>query len=123
LALHFQLRPTRHANFIGNSLKIFAAGFRTVEDGLEELFEPGDTLDIGQWVSADAPIQGVVFEDAFCAELQGEHCGLLRCIGVTRPELEFAMKHGTPALIARLDRAHVYPHTMIHRRESIELAT
>ena len=91
--------------------------------GLQELFEPGDTLDIGQWVNADAPIQGVVFEEAFCAELLGEHCGLLRCIGVTRPELEFAMKHGTPALIERLDRAHVYPHTMIHRKESIELAT
>ncbi|MCX6923232.1 MAG: suppressor of fused domain protein [Verrucomicrobia bacterium] len=91
--------------------------------GLQELFEPGDTLDIGQWVSAAAPIQGVVFEDAFSTELLGEPCGLLRCIGVTRPELEFAMKHGTPALIERLDRAHVYPHTMIDRKESIELAT
>jgi Suppressor of fused protein (SUFU) len=90
--------------------------------GLEELFEPGDTLDIGQWVSVDAPIQGVVFEEAFCAELQGERCGLLRCIGVTRAELEFAMRHSTPALVERLERAHVYPHTMVHRKESVELA-
>jgi hypothetical protein len=90
--------------------------------GLEELFEPGDTLDIGQWVSADAPIQGVLFEEAFCAELLGEHCGLLRCLGVTRLELEFAMKHGSRALIERLERAHIYPQTMIHRKESVELA-
>jgi hypothetical protein len=88
---------------------------------LQELFEPGDTLDIGQWVDAGAPIQGVLFEEAFRAELLGEHCGLLRCIGVTRPELVFAMKRGTPALTERLERAHIYPHTMVHRTESIEL--
>jgi len=89
---------------------------------LLELFEPGDTIDIAQWVSTDAPIQGIVFEEAFSAELMGERCGLLRCIGVTRPELEFAMRHGTPALVERLERSHVYPRTMIHRKESIELA-
>ena len=91
--------------------------------GLAELFEPGDTLDIGQWVNVDAPIQGVLFEEAFRTELLGERCGLLRCIGVTRPELQFAIKQGNRALMERLDRAHVYPHTMIHRKESIELAT
>ena len=90
--------------------------------GLQEIFEPGDTLDIGTWVSAETPIQGVVFEDAFSTELKHEHCGLLRCIGVTRPELEFAMRHGVPALVERLKRADIYPCTAIHRRESIELA-
>ena len=77
---------------------------------------------VRQWVSADAPIQGVVFEQAFSAELMGERSGLLRCIGVTRPELEFAMRHRTPALVERLEHSHVYPRTMIHRKESIELA-
>ena len=90
--------------------------------GLQELFEPGDTLDVGQWVGAGAPIQGVVFEEAFSAELLGVHCGLLRCIGITRTELEFAMRCGTPALMERLQRARIYPRTMIHRKESIELA-
>jgi hypothetical protein len=90
---------------------------------LQALLEPGDTLDIGQWVDAGAPIQGVIFEEAFRAELLGEHCGLLRCIGVTRPELEFAVKRGTPALIERLQRAHIYPQIITHRKKSIELPT
>jgi hypothetical protein len=90
--------------------------------GLQELFEPGDTIDIAQWVSPDAPIRGIVFENAFSAELLGEHCGLLRCIGVTRPELEFARRQGTPALLERLKRALIYPRTMIHRKESVDLA-
>lgn len=90
--------------------------------GLVEVFDPGDTLDIGQWVSPETPIQGVVFEEAFQRELQRERCGLLRCIGVTRSELEFAMAHGTLALVQRLQRAGVYPHTIIHRRPTVELA-
>jgi hypothetical protein len=88
---------------------------------LQEVFEPGDTLDIGPWVGQDAPLQGIVFEDAFSTELGGERCGLLRCIGVTRRELEFAMRHNVAALVERLQRAGVYPRTVVHRRESIEL--
>jgi Suppressor of fused protein (SUFU) len=88
---------------------------------LQEVFEPGDTLDIGPWVDAEASIQGIVFEDAFSTQLKHEHCGLLRCIGVTQPELEFAMRHGASAFVERLKRADIYPRTAIHRRESIEL--
>jgi hypothetical protein len=90
--------------------------------GFREIFEPGDTLDIGPLVGAEVPIQGVIFENAFSTQVEQERCGLLRCIGITRPELEFAMRHGVPALVGHLKRADVYPLTAIHRRESVELA-
>jgi putative acetyltransferase len=89
--------------------------------GLQEGFEAGDTFDIGPWVGSDAPLQGVIFEDAFHAEVQQERCGLLRCIGVTRHELEFAVRRGTPALVECLQRAGIYPRTLVHRKGSIEL--
>ena len=90
--------------------------------GLQEVFEPGDTLDIGPWVAPDSLIQGVVFEEALGIELCREHCGLLLCIGITKAELEFAIKHGGTALIECLKRTDLHPRTIL-RRDSIELAT
>ena len=89
---------------------------------LQEIFDPDDTLDIGPWVGVDAPIQGVIFEDAFSTQLKNERCGLLRCIGVTRPELEFAMKHDVPSLVECLKRAEIYPRTIVNRNSSAELS-
>jgi hypothetical protein len=92
--------------------------------GLQEVFEPGDTLDIGPWVAPYSPIQGVVFEEALCVELRvrlrRERCRLLRCVGITRPELEFAMKNDASALIECLKRAGMHPRTSL-KRDSIEL--
>ncbi len=88
---------------------------------LQEVFEPGDTFDIGPWVNSNALIQGIVFEEGLRMELQQEYCGLLRCIGVTRPELEFARKHGTPALAGCLQRAGIYPRTVIHDKRTVDL--
>ena len=92
---------------------------------LQEIFEPGDTLDIGAWVNADLPIQAVVFEEVLrlkIGALTRERCGLLRCIGVTRPELEFAVKRGTPVLLERLKQAGVYPRTMTCARPAVDLS-
>jgi hypothetical protein len=88
---------------------------------LHELFEPGDTFDIGPWVTAGSSIQGVLFDEALRLELQGETCGLLRCVGITRSELEFATRRGVPALVECLIRAAVYPRTSIHRNGTVEL--
>jgi hypothetical protein len=91
---------------------------------LQEVFQPGDTLDIGAWVKPIARLQGVVFEEAFRAGLKRgktmEPCGLLRCIGVTRSELDFALRQGSGALIECLKTSGVYPRTEIGR-ESIPL--
>lgn len=93
--------------------------------GLSQVIEPGDTIDIGQLTDQGAPVQGVVFEAALQARLfrsfRFERCGVMRCIGVTRQELEFAISRGTPALIEALERAGIYPRTFTQRGESVVL--
>jgi hypothetical protein len=98
---------------------------RIGRQGLQTVFEPGDTIDIGRWSQGGAALQGVFFEAGLethieCGE-QPERCGLLRCIGVTRPELEFAITHGVTALSHRLRLAGIYPATTA-ARESIDLS-
>ena len=94
--------------------------------GLDAVIESGDTFDIGPLVKPDAALQGVIFEDAFQTKLRcwvlSKPCGLLRCIGVTRPELNFSRKHGVPALIEPLKLADIYPKTMVQRQGSVDLA-
>jgi hypothetical protein len=92
--------------------------------GLQEVFEGGDTLDIGAWVGAAAPLQGVIFEEALFVELRDlpipQTCRLLRCIGVTRREMEFAIRRGTESLIQRLRASGLYPMTN-PKRGSLDL--
>jgi len=93
--------------------------------GLHEVFLPGDTLDIAALVDPDAALQGVVFEEAFYTTIgrfpKKERASLLRCIGVTRNELEYARKHGVAALVKRLEAAKIYPGTIVNR-DSVDLA-
>jgi len=81
-------------------------------------FGHGHTLDVGPCVAADDPIQGVVFEKVCSVEIENEQFGILRCIGISRPELDFARLHGCQALFDRLSEADIYPHT-IRQRESV----
>jgi len=86
------------------------------KQSLQELFSPGDTLDIGAWVGRENALQGVVFEEVFKTKIGNVQCGLLGCIGITRPELEFAIKEGASSLIERLKRNGIYPHTVSGRK-------
>ena len=85
---------------------------------LEEVFDPGDTMDISAW-GAPFGLEGIVFEAAFSTQIRNvlrrEKCGLLRCIGITQAELEFARSQGAEALVERLKRAGVYPKTVLNR--------
>jgi hypothetical protein len=82
---------------------------------LEAPFGPGHTLDIGAWVESEDAIQGLMFEKAATAKIDGANYGILRCIGVTRAELAFAHKQGVPELLNRLRAADIYPHTALRR--------
>jgi len=89
---------------------------------LQGVFEHGHTVDIGQIVGPDCPLQGLVVEEFARVTVDGRGYGILRFHGVTRSELGFAMESGTDELLERLVRAGIYPRTSIHRRESIETA-
>ena len=89
---------------------------------LDGVFGHGHTIDIGQIVGADFPLQGLVVEEFARVTIDGRGYGILRFHGVTRSELAFAMEFGTDQLLERLGSSGIYPHTSIHRRESIETA-
>lgn len=82
---------------------------------LDVAFGDGHTLDIGAWVDEGAPIQGVLFEEILVAEIADKEYSILRCIGITRGEMEYALEHGSDELIARLQNVGVYPHTTLSR--------
>ena len=82
---------------------------------LENTFDHGHSIDIGPWVEPDDAIQGLIFECASTCLINGKRFGVLRVIGVTRTELEFAVSNGVSQLIAALKRAGIYPHTDIRR--------
>jgi hypothetical protein len=86
---------------------------------LESAFEHGHTVDIGQVVGPDCSLQGLVVEEFARVTIDGRNYGILHFHGVTRSELKFAMEVGTDDLLDRLKRAKVWPHTSIHRRDSI----
>jgi hypothetical protein len=66
---------------------------------LDARFGDGHTMDIGDWVEPDAPLQGVVFEKACSCRIGLKSYGILRVVGVTRPEMDYAQEHGTPMLL------------------------
>jgi polyisoprenoid-binding protein YceI len=89
---------------------------------LDSAFDHGHTIDVGQIVEGDCPVQGLVVEEFARVKIDGRGYGILRLHGVTRSELEFAMEAGSDKLMDKLKRAGVYPRTSIRRRESVELA-
>jgi hypothetical protein len=86
---------------------------------LDDAFDHHHTMDIGIWSGVSAPIQGIVFELFASVLVRRRRYGLLYCHGVTRPELEFAVEHGTAALLRRLKACGIYPKTDVRRRTSV----
>jgi len=87
--------------------------------GLNELLESGCIVGIKDCFGAEPAIQGILLEEALSVKLRVggeiEPCGLLRCIGITRPEMEFAMRGSAADLIQRLKLAKIYPNTDTRR--------
>lgn len=86
---------------------------------LEMRFGDGHTLDIGAWIEPDEPIQGLVFERVSTSRIDGKEFGVMRVIGITRPELEFAKHNGVSRLVDLLKEAHVYPRTESGRKSVV----
>lgn len=86
---------------------------------LRTAFEHGHALDIGDTFGPDFPLQGLIVEEFVRTQIDGRPYGIHRIHGVTRPELEFAIRFGANALIDELKHAGVYPLTSIHRLWSV----
>ena len=88
---------------------------------LETVFNDGDTMDIGGWVNdgwfkPKPPLQGVLFKTEATSTVNGQLFSVLRCIGITRSEMEHAQSYGAQSLISLLERNGIYPHTIVSRR-------
>jgi hypothetical protein len=86
---------------------------------LETVFGHGHTVDIGQCVSPDAVIQGVLLELALQVEINGTDYAVYRVIGITRPEMQFARRNGHDALVDKLSVAKIYPNTLVNRSSTV----
>jgi Suppressor of fused protein (SUFU) len=84
-------------------------------ESLETRFAHGHSLDIGAWVEPSAVLQAVVLENVCQVKIEQKLFGILRIIGITRPELEYKMEHGFDKLLIRLKKSGVYPNTSINR--------
>jgi hypothetical protein len=87
---------------------------------LEVAFDDGLTLDIGGWVNSGwlkrkPPLQGLLFSEGYCVNIDGQPYGVMRCVGITRPELKFAQSESVPELVAKVSQAGIYPNTLVGR--------
>ncbi len=85
------------------------------------VFKSMQTMDIGRWVNKGwfqrkPSLQALLFEQECKVTIDGQDYGILRCIGITRDEMEYAKTHGSPALVSLLKKAGVYPHSITSRR-------
>ena len=91
---------------------------RLAQQTLESVLEPGESMDIGTFLG-DATMRALLFTHPGSAPtrftLEGKHCGLLLCIGITTSELEFKHANGSDALLARLHASAVFPYTVPNR--------
>ena len=86
---------------------------------MEFKFGHRHTLDIGVWGDDDAKFQGLLLERESTAKYDGKKYGVMRVIGLTRAELDFAVKKGVPQLITKLKKAGVYPNTLMERESVV----
>jgi hypothetical protein len=91
-------------------------------------FDHGHTVDVGLGANEDAlkngseqlpQIQGVLLQSECTVDYQGGNYGILRCVGITRPEMEYCRAEGSQVLIEKLKSARVWPNTFVQRKSVI----
>ena len=84
----------------------------------DAVVEPGETMDIDDFFE-DGTLRALLFAHPLAPdtrfEFGGERYGLLLCIGITAPELEFAKVQGRESLLALLKEHGAFPYTVPDR--------
>ncbi|HYV48886.1 MAG TPA: suppressor of fused domain protein [Myxococcaceae bacterium] len=87
----------------------------------EAALGPGHTLDLGTFAEPKDRLQGVVLDRVVTVPFGRKKFGILRAIGITRPEMEWAQRQPERyALLEKLKAAGVYPNSDV-KRKSITL--
>jgi hypothetical protein len=82
----------------------------------------GETMDIDGAAPANSKIKAFLFDTYATFTLFEDEFDLRLCIGITKSELQFAMKKGSTPLLKLLKRHGVYPFTDLER-DSVPLAS
>ena len=75
----------------------------------------GETMDIDSATPATSRIKAFLFDTYSTFTLFGQLCELRVCIGITKPELQFKLEHGSERLLELLKCHGVYPFTDFER--------
>ena len=86
---------------------------------LETVFGNHHTLDITSWVGQKAMLSGILLEALSVVSIEGTGYGILRCVGITRAEMDFKRSHGADKLIEKLSLAGIYPKTLVNRKSVV----
>jgi hypothetical protein len=81
----------------------------------------GESMDIDEATPPESRIKAFLFDTYGTFTLFGQDNELRLCIGITKPELQFKLKHGSEKLMELLKRHGVYPFTDLER-DSVPLA-
>ena len=86
---------------------------------LETAVEPGQTMSIDSAVPNDSTINAFLFDSFADFEVLDREAGLLLCLGITRPELNFCHANGADQLLKKLKAANIYPFTDLNRKSLV----
>jgi hypothetical protein len=81
----------------------------------EAYIAAGESMDIDQATPPESKIKAFLFDTYTTFPLFGEENELRLCMGITKAELQFKMKHGPEKLLELLKRHGVFPFTDLDR--------
>jgi len=88
---------------------------RLAEYTQEAYIDAGESMDIDQATPPESQIKAFLFDTYGTFTLFGNDNQLRLCIGITKPELQYKLKHGADKLLELLKRDGVYPFTDLDR--------
>lgn len=86
---------------------------------LEDVLQPGQTMDIGPAVPKGSKIDAFLFYDYGRFVFREEPCGVLLCVGITEKEKKACFSGKMQALLKALHDKGVYPYTDLDRESVI----
>jgi len=81
----------------------------------ETILNPGETCELPTEDETICLIFDEFDSDGVPFKVEGKQHGLLLCIEIFRSEMEYAMKHGSDELLAKLKKAEAYPYSDLER--------
>ena len=83
------------------------------EMSLEMHLDDRHTVDVSARAEEGCPVQGLILEELYSTEIDGERFGVMLVLGVSREELERARESGASEVVRTLKKQGRYPNTCL----------